>query len=447
MRRTKRLNFLAFRWAVRITFCAASALLLLACQLGTDGAPSPKNVQLANQHVKFPAWQAGYLDIHHINTGRGDAAYFVFPDGTEMVFDVGDLGKDSLKNHPIMKVAEARPNATKQPGEWIADYILQVRPDNKPLKLDYAVISHFHADHYGNAETRSLLSNSGQFIRTGVTELGDIFAIDTLIDRAYPEYNLPKDLKGAYGKTFENYLAFIDEKITTEGLKVEQLLVGSNQQIALQYSEGDFPQFSVRNVKSNGHIWSGEGSGTFEYLQPSVIVDKKGKFNENPLSLALEISYGDFDYFTGGDMTGLQGFGLKPWFDVETPVANVIGQVDALALNHHGNRDATNENFLKMLAPRVIVQQSWISDHPGGEVLHRMASKAIYPEDRDIFSTNMQQETKVAIGSWLMKAYDSFEGHIVIRVEPFGKQYYVYILDDRSSVLSVKSTFGPYTSN
>lgn len=447
MWQTKPVLLVSVRRAAGFAFGLFSILFLLACQYGADEGATPTESKLASKDQAFPDWKAGYLDIHHINTGRGDTTYFVFPDGTEMVFDVGDLGKDSLENHPIMKVAEARPSADKQPGEWIANYIVNVRPDNKPLRLDYAVISHFHADHYGNANTRTLRSSSGQFIRTGVTELGDIFAIGTLIDRAYPEYNIPKDLTLAYGKTFNNYLAFIEEKKSSVGLKVEQLRAGSDRQIVLQHSKDDFPEFSVRNVKSNGRIWSGEGSGTFEYLQPSVIVDNNGKFNENPLSLALEVSYGDFDYFTGGDMTGLQGFGLKPWFDVETPVANVVGQVDVLTLNHHGNRDASNEHFLKRLAPRVIVQQSWISDHPGGEVLHRMASKAIYPDDRDIFSTSMQEETKVAIGSWLMKAYASFEGHVVIRVEPGGKQYYVYVLDDRSSALSVKSKFGPYLSN
>lgn len=29
----------------------------------------------------LPEWQAGYLDIHQISTGRGNAAYLIFPDG------------------------------------------------------------------------------------------------------------------------------------------------------------------------------------------------------------------------------------------------------------------------------------------------------------------------------------------------------------------------------
>ena len=389
-------------------------------------------------------WSSGTFDIYHFNTGRGDAAYFIFPDGTEMLFDVGDLGEDSLPNHPILKVAEARPNANKQPGEWVADYIKQVRPTDKALKVDYVAISHFHRDHYGNAKARTLRSSSGNFIRTGVTDLGDIIPIATLIDRAYPDYDIPTSLDEHYGETFANYRTFIEEKQKTEGLIVEQLQAGSDQQIRMQYEAPRYPTFRVRNVKSNGAIWSGTGNGIFEYLRPGQIVNEQGKFNENPLSLALTFSYGDFDYFTGGDMTGLQGFGLEPWFDVETPVAKVVGEVDVLTLNHHGNRDASNENFLKALAPRVIVQQSWVSDQPGGEVLHRMVSDALFPGPRDIFSTSMQAETKIAIGTAMMESYRSFEGHVLVRVSPGGHQYQIYVLDDQSANLRVKSVHGPY---
>ena len=39
----------------------------------------------------LPKWQDGYMDIHHINTGMGDCTFFVFPDGTTMLFDAGEM--------------------------------------------------------------------------------------------------------------------------------------------------------------------------------------------------------------------------------------------------------------------------------------------------------------------------------------------------------------------
>ena len=396
----------------------------------------------------LPGWSPAYLDIHHINTGRGDTAFFIFPDGTTMLFDCGDLNTRHLKNWQPLKIAKARPNNSETPGRWIVQYINQVRPGEKQARLNYAVISHFHSDHYGVVTESSRKSIKGDYFLTGITEVGDSVPIETLIDRHDPGYTGPVEIQNGYrGKeTYHNYLRFIDYHRTHSSLKHEPLKPGSNQQIILKYHRSAYPGFSVRNVKSNSIIWTGEGGDTFEYFNAAEILKDKSAINENPLSLALKINYGDFDYFTGGDMTGSQELGEPYWFDVETPVGKAVKEVDVLALNHHGNRDATNANFLKSLKPRVIIQQSWISDHPGGEVLHRMISKHLYPGARDLFATNMLEETKVAIGPWLTKGYKSMQGHVVIRVLPGGSEYFVYVLDDSSETLPIKAKYGPYQS-
>ncbi|MCS2813728.1 hypothetical protein NXX52_13340 [Bacteroides ovatus] len=58
----------------------------------------------------LPEWQAGYLDIHQISTGRGNAAYLIFPDGTTMLLDAGDLGVHS----GTQEIMKAVPNDSKQ---------------------------------------------------------------------------------------------------------------------------------------------------------------------------------------------------------------------------------------------------------------------------------------------------------------------------------------------
>ena len=35
----------------------------------------------------LPLWTEGCLDIHHINTGRGESAFYILPDGTTMLID------------------------------------------------------------------------------------------------------------------------------------------------------------------------------------------------------------------------------------------------------------------------------------------------------------------------------------------------------------------------
>ena len=145
-------------------------------------------------------------------------------------------------------------------------------------------------------------------------------------------------------------------------------------------------------------------------------------------------------------MTGLQGYGLPKWFDVETPAAKVVGPVDVATLDHHGNRDACNTFWTEALQPQVFVQQSWCSDQPGQEVFYRLSTLKSDKTKADIFATYIHDETKVTYGNWFVNGYKSMEGHVVIRVMPGGKEFYVFVLDDNSPDLKVKMKFGPYQS-
>ncbi|MGY0408325.1 MAG: MBL fold metallo-hydrolase, partial [Polaribacter sp.] len=268
------------------------------------------NLQTKSKEVLLTSWQEGYLDIHHINTGRGNATFMILPDGTTMLFDAGNLDKKSFEKRVApLKVSSPKPNNTLSAAQWIALYIKKTIPKNRKLGIDYAVISHFHEDHYGS-----------------LAGLGKEIPIHKIIDRGAPNYNFPFDLKNYLRKdsVFQNYLSFIHTTKAT----VETLQVGSKSQIRLLNTPKKYPSFKIRNVKSNGTIWTGKAEKTFTYFTAKeVVAYYKGKYNENPLSLALKISYGDFDYFTGGDNTGLQGFGLPNWFDVETPIAKAVGKV------------------------------------------------------------------------------------------------------------------------
>src|SRR5438552_17039814 len=62
-------------------------------------------------------WSPGTFDIHQINTGRGNAALLIFPDGTSMLLDAGDGGNPPPRGTP------PKPDASRTPGEWIARYI------------------------------------------------------------------------------------------------------------------------------------------------------------------------------------------------------------------------------------------------------------------------------------------------------------------------------------
>ena len=57
---------------------------------------------------ELPQWKEGYMDIHHINTGRGDCTFCILPDGTTLLIDAGE------NNRVGERVVAAKPEDTKQ---------------------------------------------------------------------------------------------------------------------------------------------------------------------------------------------------------------------------------------------------------------------------------------------------------------------------------------------
>ena len=65
---------------------------------------------LAVAAVLLPAWSQGNLDIHHISTGRGNATYFVFPDGTTLLIDAGEADPKFIESVRPLKPFSPRPD-------------------------------------------------------------------------------------------------------------------------------------------------------------------------------------------------------------------------------------------------------------------------------------------------------------------------------------------------
>src|SRR5258708_34125604 len=61
----------------------------------------------------LPAWTPGTLDIHHINTGRGNTALLILPDDTSMLLDAGDGGRVPPRG------TVPKPDTSRPPEEWI----------------------------------------------------------------------------------------------------------------------------------------------------------------------------------------------------------------------------------------------------------------------------------------------------------------------------------------
>ncbi|MFY0654435.1 MAG: MBL fold metallo-hydrolase [Cyclobacteriaceae bacterium] len=391
----------------------------------------------------FPSWQEGYLDIHHINTGMGDCTFFVFPDGTTMLFDAGEMDVTKPRmNGP--RNAKRKPNASKLPGEWLVNYIQTEQKGLKNKDINYAAISHFHDDHMGNPHTLAPKSKSGTYKLTGITTIGENILIKKLIDRGWPSYDYPSPLNNPM---MQNYRAFIDWQIKKNDMIMERFVPGKNNQIELLNKKESYPNFEIRNVSVNGEVWTGVANNTRSHFPELESLKNRGLDlpSENPCSISFRVSYGQFDYFTGGDIPGILEPNEPIWNDIETPVAKAVGPVEVNVLNHHGNRDSQNAFFLEALQPRVHIMSVWSSDHPGHDVLRRLLNETIYPGPRDIFATNMLDANFQVIGSSLEKL-KSTQGHIVVRVQSRGDIYQVFILEDSDTSHKIKSVYGPYSS-
>jgi beta-lactamase superfamily II metal-dependent hydrolase len=380
-------------------------------------------------------WKPGALDIHQISTGRGNAGFYIFPDGTTLLVDAGEQPRKTDNHTPD------RPDATRPAGERIVRYIRHALAHDPQPRLDYAILTHFHDDHMGGPSDTSPTASCGAYKLAGITQVGESLKIGKLLDRGWPDYSFPKPLNDS---ATTNYRAFAQWQAANNGLKVECFAPGRPDQVVLLRNPKKYPEFQFRNVGANGEIWTGEGTSTRKLFPPLDTVLASQWPHENVNSISFRVSYGKFDFFNGGDIPGVLSKGQPSWYDIETPVAKAVGPVEAAILNHHGYLDTHNEFFVCTLRPRVWTLSVWDKYHPTPGVWDRLQSTELYPGPRDIFATDVHPANREAIKGLANLASDS--GHIVLRVAPRGKSFRVIAVDDRSESYRVTKVFGPYRS-
>jgi beta-lactamase superfamily II metal-dependent hydrolase len=379
----------------------------------------------------FPAWSEGYLDIHHISTGKGEASFLILPDGTTMLVDAGASARvRPPRPGPF-------PNADRTPGEWISRYILHMLTGHPEKKLDYILLTHFHSDHMGDLQYPGVTtSKNGVYQKTGITEVGDNIPFDRIIDRGW-DYLAPA------GGLFDNYRKFVEWQVKNNSVKTEQFQVGKNDQLTLVNKPDSYQNFEIRNIAANGLVWTGFSTNVRNHF-PSIESLSRSEYpNENMSSIAFRLSYGRFNYFNGGDIvSGPTG----NWRDIETSIGQVTGPVDVCVANHHAYLDAMGHSFLRATRPRIHIIQACCPTHPSSNTLRGMLSTRVYPGPRDVFSTSIMEETRVVIGP-AIDNLKSQQGHIVVRVSPGGDTYMIYILDDSKESFKITAVHGPYNSN
>lgn len=378
-------------------------------------------------------WTPGILDIHHLAYGRGNSTFILAPDRTTILIDAG------TNEDPLDVSCAQKPNADQRPGQWIAAYILRHMQAAGRRELDYAVITHIHPDHLGDLGPENPPASKGNYRLTGIMDVEDRVPIRTLIDRGFPDYLYPAPQRVPFAL---NYLDYVRSR-TSRSESTERIRPGSAGQIRLLRQPDRYPGFAVRNLAANGEVWTGAEDATRACFPPLDSLHPADYPTENMCSIALRLSYGNFRYFTGGDLTSDTEETAQAWRDIETPVARVAGPVDVAVADHHAYFDAVSPGLVRALQPRVWIIPSWYVAHPATLPLRRMLSQQLYTGDRDVYATCIMAANRLVNNQFVGKLR-SQEGHIVVRVAPGGEQFRVIVTDNSDDADRVKLIAGPW---
>lgn len=446
-------------------FTALFILLAVTCKPnGNDKPVDDHNSGKSGETVGSPlsAWQEGCLDIHFINTTAGECTFIIFPDGTQMLVDAAGArtrtGTGSVTNVEIRRrwdplVAGNDYNY----GAFIADYIKKCMQWTKNYTLDYAMLSHFHNDHFGGKGDVPVSDLSPTYTQQSFAYLLDYFGADKLIDRGWPNYDYPFDvtsskLNTGNAENVQNYVAAVKWHVANRGMKAEKFKAGVTSQIKLVKDPDAYPECYVQNLAVNGEVWTGSGSETKMLFPEKALIRGNGSAgsdycpNENGTSIAFRLSYGKFDLFMGGDLTYV-GYSSYAWKDIETPVAKACGKVEVMKANHHschntnGVDSAKGHDALTYLQPQTWIINTWADTQPH---VPTMVSASNALPLMDIFVTNLTKTALEEAGAVVASRIQGYNGHVVVRVNKGGDSYNVYTLSDYDKTMTVQTISGPY---
>ena len=416
----------------RFTTCAfVIAMLFTACDNNKGNGEMPWDEDLNNKPEitttaeigkALPLWSEGCLDIHFINTGRGECCFYILPDGTTLLVDAGEIETDN-------ETVAQRPNSTVRPVVTYASYIKHFLPDGKKY-IDYCAPSHLHIDHIGSSKVSTETAPAG-YRKAGLTSLFDLVPFKHILDRAYPDY--PTDNSHATipmidGQLSKDWGVFVKWGVK-EGKFTADIFTPGQKQITLLNNAEKYNNFSILNICANGFAWSKSG-----------LVGKKSA-EGNPASCGFHISYGPFDYIACGDLTSSAQNLMAQYF------VDFIGdrKLEAFKCNHHLASNAWGSQMQSTgFNPRVVLNHCFSVNKPDPEKW-----KYVLDLGLNFFATNIHKDIQAkpeVISNKLLEKTSAYDGHIVLRVSDNGESFYVYTLDDTNFDYIVKTIHGPYQS-
>lgn len=247
---------------------------------------------------------SGQLDIYFVDVEGGQATLVVTPSGESLLIDAGYPGQG--KSDPTPGDAQIARDARR---------ITAAAADADVSRIDFLLITHFHADHFGGVMELSQLLPIGAIVDHGTeTREERINAATLSLIRAYKEV-----------RDQHEHLAPI---------------VGSNLPLK---------DVEITVVSSAGKTLESpvDGAGTENPSCDRPVLPPSDPL-ENPRSIGIVLRFGEFRFLDLGDLAG------QPLSDLVCPV-NLIGDVDVYLVPHHGAADSADPATFAALRPRIAI--------------------------------------------------------------------------------------------
>jgi beta-lactamase superfamily II metal-dependent hydrolase len=252
---------------------------------------------------------AGRLRIYAIDVEGGKSTLYVSPSGESMLVDTGYAGNASRDARRI--VAAARAAGIRQ--------------------IDYLVITHYHADHAGGVAQLAAAFPVRAFYDHGDNYQGD--------PKSAPVFKAYRAVRARHPHTVLQAGDFVPVK----GIRV-QIVAASGRAIAATLPGAGQPNPLCASYRP-------------------IAADP----GENPRSLALLITFGQFRVADFGDLYWNQEHSLA------CP-ADKIGAVDLYMTTHHGKKTSGSPQLVHALHPRAAVLNNGPSSGGSAEALQTLRS-------------------------------------------------------------------------
>jgi competence protein ComEC len=250
---------------------------------------------------------ANTLDIYFIDVEGGQATLLVTPKGESLLIDTGWAGNGTTGSKP------GEPSQSRD-----ANRIVGAARDAGIKQIDYALITHFHADHDG-----------------GVVELAQLMPIRHFIDHG----SLPAEAQ-ADAETNDAFGAYLAVRN-----KVKHIEPRPGDRLPIK----DIDAVIVSSAGSTiAKPFPGAGSFNAACGRSALA---PGDSIENPRSTGVVVRFGKFRFLDVGDLSG------QPLFDLACP-KNIIGSVDAYLVAHHGGADVADPATFAAFNPRVAIMNN-----------------------------------------------------------------------------------------